>query len=382
MESQVARSSGMRARIRLAVVAAALTLAVGVTAVLVANGPSRAAPAAPAPARIELAAADLVAPNAAAVRETIALTGTLTARNQTVVKAKIAGELKEMLVREGETVRAGQVVARIDPTEAEARLQEKLADLAGGKAQLAYSTRNLDQQSALLKQNFISENAFENAQSSHRVAEARLKALEAQVALARKGVEDTVVRAPMSGVIAERLAQPGEKVAVDGKLAAIVDLDPLELEAAVPASDIPSIRVGQEVTFRVEGFDGREFRGKVDRISPATREGTRSINVYAVLPNADGALRAGMFAKGGITVARRTDATTLPISAIREDEAAPYVYVVEGERLVKQPVKVGVRDEQAGVAEVSGVAPGARVVRANLGALRVGAAVAVVGDVQ
>jgi RND family efflux transporter MFP subunit len=374
----------MPARTRLVAAAIALTLAAGGVATLLSRhaGTSAPPPSSAAPARVELAATDLVAPVAGAVRETIALTGTLTARNQTVVKAKIAGELKEMLVREGQTVRAGQIVARIDPTEADARLQEKLADLAGGKAQLAYSTRNLDQQSALLKQSFISENAFENAQSSHRVAESRLKALEAQVAIARKAVDDTVVRAPMNGVVAERFAQPGEKVAVDGKLAAIVDLDPLELEAAVPASDIPAIRVGQEVSFRVEGYDGREFRGAIDRISPATREGTRSINVYAMLPNADGALRAGMFAKGGVTIARRSDATTVPISAIREDEAAPYVYVVEGERMVKQPVKVGVRDEQAGVAEVSGLAPDARVVRANLGALRVGAPVAVVGDAR
>jgi RND family efflux transporter MFP subunit len=366
----------------MAAAAAAVTLAVATTAVLVTHRATNAAPAPAAPAPVELAASDLVSPRAEAVSRTLALTGTLTARNQTVVKAKIAGEIRELAVREGEPVKAGQVVARIDPVEADARLQEKLADLAGGKAQLAYSTRNLEQQSALLKQNFISENAYENAVSSHRVAEARLKALDAQVALARKAVDDTVVRAPMGGVVAERLAQPGEKVAVDGKLLVIVDLDVLEMEAPVPAGDIPAVRLGQDVAFTVEGFEGREFRGNIDRISPATRQGTRSINVYAVLPNRDRALRAGMFAKGTVTVARRGDAFTLPIDAVRDDGTAPYVYVVADGRLARQPVETGLRDEDRAVIEVRGVAPEARVVRANLGALRVGAPVTVTGGIQ
>lgn len=366
--------------LRMAAAAAALTLAVAAIAVLVTHRATNAAPSPAAPAFIELAAADLVRPRSGAVAQTLALTGTLTARDQTVVKAKIAGEIRELAVREGEPVKAGQVVARIDPVEAEARLQEKLADLAGGRAQLAYSTRNLEQQSALLKQNFISENAYENAVSTHRVAEARLKALEAQVALARKAVGDTVVRAPMGGVVAERLAQPGEKVAVDGKILTIVDLDVLEMEAPVPAGDIPAMRIGQDVAFTVEGFEGREFRGTIDRISPVTRQGTRSINVYAVLPNRDRALRAGMFAKGTVTLARRGDAYTLPIDAVRDDGAAPYVYVVADGRIAKQPVETGLRDENRAVIEVRGLAADARVVRANLGALRVGAPVAVVGD--
>jgi RND family efflux transporter MFP subunit len=368
----------MSRRTRYAAAAAALVLAVGGTAVLVSNAATTAPAAAVGPKPLELAAADLTTPRTGAMAQTIALTGTLTARNQTVVKAKIGGELREVLVREGEAVRAGQVVARIDVTEAEARLQEKLADLEGGRAQLAYSTRNREQQSALLKQRFISENAYENVESGFRVAEARLKALEAQVAIARKALDDTVVRAPMDGVVAERLAQPGEKVAVDGRLLTIVDLDPLEIEAAVPASDIPAIRLGQEVLFRVEGYDGREFHGTIDRISPATRAGTRSINVYAALPNRDGSLRAGMFAKGAVTVARRGDAISLPIGAVREDGGAPYVYVVADGRLAQQPVQLGLRNEDAGIVEVSGLAANARVVRANLGTLRVGAPVTIV----
>lgn len=374
----------MSPRLRIAAGAAAL-LAAGATAMAVSvrapeSAPGSAAELRAAPRPVELVASDLVAPQAGPVAASVALTGTLMARNQAVVKAKIAGEVLTLDVREGEAVRAGQVVARIDPTEAQARLREKLADVEAGRAQLAYAARNREQQEALLRQKFISENAAQNAESNWRVAEAKLNALEAQAAIARKALDDTVVRAPMNGVVAERLAQPGEKVAVDGKLLALVDLDPLEIEAAVPASDIPAIRIGQEVAFRVEGYEGREFRGTIDRIAPSTRAGTRSINVYALLPNRDGSLRAGMFAKGAVTVAKRGEAITLPATAIREDEAAPYVYAVADGRIARLPVTLGLRNEEAGVVEVSGLAPGTRVVRANLGALRVGAPVAVVPD--
>lgn len=325
---------------------------------------------------IELAAADLIDVKRGELRQSISITGTLMPRNWTAVKAKAAGEVRELLVREGEAVKAGQVVARIDTTEAQARLQEKIADLEGGKAQLAYATRNREQQLQLMRQNFISQNAFENTQSNYLVAEARLNALQAQVAVARKALDDTVVRAPISGIVAERFAQPGEKVAVDGKLLTVVNLGEFEVEAAVPASDIPSVRVGQEVSFSVEGFDERAFSGRIDRINPSTQTGTRSILVYAVVPNRDGVLKGGLFAKGSLTVDKREQVLLLPITALREESGQTAVWRVAAGKLALQPVKTGMRNEAAGLVEIlSGLEPGEKVVKTNLGTLRAGAEV-------
>ena len=357
-------------------------LAAAVIAIVIATHDNSAASAPPAGAPpIEFAASDLVQPQTREMRLSISITGTLQPRNWTTVKAKVAGELKTLLVREGETVSPGQVLARIDTQDAQARLDEKIADLEAGRAQLALAQKNRANNLALLQQKFISQNAFDSVQSNYQVSEAKLKALEAQVALAKKALADTVVTAPQAGIVSQRNAQPGEKLPVDGKILTLVDLAEMEVEAAVPASDIPSVRVGQEVHFRVEGFDAREFHGRIDRINPATQSGSRSILVYALLPNHDGALKGGMFAKGSVTLSQIDAALVLPLSAVREDNGRAYVLRIAGDKLEQRAVKLGLRNEDEGVVQiVDGLDAQSRVVRSNLGALQPGAAVKVAAE--
>ncbi|MBE0625131.1 MAG: efflux RND transporter periplasmic adaptor subunit [Burkholderiales bacterium] len=325
---------------------------------------------------VEFAPGDLVQAERRELRLSVSITGTLQPRNWTTVKAKVAGELKTMLAREGESVQPGQVLARIDPQDAQARLDEKSADLEAGRAQLALAQKNRANNLALLQQKFISQNAFDSVQSSYQVSEAKLKALEAQVALAKKALADTVVSAPQAGIVSQRHAQQGEKLPVDGKILTLVDLAEMEVEAAVPASDIPSIRVGQEANFRVEGYGGREFSGRIERINPATQGGSRSIIVYAVLPNRDGALKGGMFAKGSVTLSRIESAQVLPLSAVRQESGKSYVLRVAGNTLEQRAVKLGLRNEDEGVVQiVDGLDAQSRVVRNNSGTLKPGATV-------
>lgn len=349
-------------------------LAVAVVATVIATHDNSVASAPPAGAPpIEFAAGDLVQPQTRELRLSIAITGTLQPHNWTTVKSKVAGELKTLLVREGEAVRPGQVLARIDTQDAQARLDEKIADLEAGRAQLALAQKNRANNLALLQQKFISQNAFDGVQSNFQVSEAKLKALEAQVALARKALADTVVSAPQAGIVSQRHAQPGEKLPVDGKILTLVDLAEMEVEAAVPASDIPSVRVGQEVHFRVEGFGEREFHGRIERINPATQSGSRSILVYALLPNHDGALKGGMFAKGSVTLSRIESAQVLPLSAVHEENGKAYVLRIADGRLERRAVKLGLRNEDEGVVQiVDGLDAQSRVVRSNLGAFAPG----------
>ena len=328
---------------------------------------------------IEFAASDLVEPQTRELRIAISITGTLAPRNWTTVKAKVSGELKTILVREGESVKPGQVLARIDTQDAQARVDEKVADLEGGRAQLALAQKNRANSLALLQQKFISQNAFDSVQSSYQVSDARLKALEAQLALAKKALADTVVTAPQAGIISQRHAQAGEKLPIDGKILTLVDLAEMEVEAAVPAGDIPSIRVGQEVSFHVEGFGERDFIGHIDRINPATQTGSRSILVYATLPNRDGALRGGMFARGSVTLSRVAQALVVPITAVQEAAGKAQVFAIVGGRLELRPVKLGLRNEDEGLVQIlAGLDPQARIVRANLGTLKPGTQVKVV----
>jgi len=328
---------------------------------------------------IEFATGDLVEPLTRELRIAISITGTLAPRNWTTVKSKVAGELKTILVREGESVKSGQVLARIDTQDAQARLDEKIADLEAGRAQLALADKNRANNLALLKQNFISQNAYDNVSSNYQVSDARLKAIEAQVAVAKKALADTVVTAPQAGIISQRHAQAGEKLPVDGKILTLVDLSEMEVEAAVPAGDIPSIRVGQEVSFHVEGFGERDFLGRIDRINPATQTGSRSILVYAMLPNRDGALKGGMFARGSVTLSRVAQALVVPITAVQEAAGKAQVFAIAEGRLELRPVKLGLRNEDEGLVQIlDGLDAQARIVRANLGTLKPGTHVKVV----
>ena len=350
-----------------------------------ADTPAAPAPAAQAeapPSVLEFAASDLLRLEPGPVTRTIPLTGTLKASNQTLVRAKVSGELVEVAVREGTPVRAGQRIARIDPTEFEARVREREAQRRSAEAQVEQARRTRDNNRALLDKGFISQNAFDNAESGYQVTEANRDAATAQLAQARKALADTAVLAPMTGVVAERFAQVGEKVSPDSRILSIVDLSRMEIEAPVPASEIGSVRIGQPVTLRIEGIDAPQT-GEVVRINPATAAGTRSVPVYIGLDNRDPRIRAGLFAQGALAVERREGVIAVPAAAVRDAAGRSFVYrIVEG-AVEERTVKLGLRDPAAraansstGVIEVlEGLAEGDTIVGVNLGPLRPGSRV-------
>ncbi len=300
------------------------------------------------------------------------LTGSLAPLTEATVKAKVAGELVAVTVREGESVKQGQILARIDLTEVQARVAAREADVAAAKAQLVWAEKNRGQQKALLDKAFISQSAFDNIQSNYDVAAARLRAADAELVVARKSQGDAVLVAPFSGIVSLRHAQPGERVALDAKVVSIVDLSRLQLEAPVPPAAIGQVRVGQTMNFRVEGFGEREFAGRIERINPAATAGSRSISVYAVIDNREGLLRGGMFAQGALTLSSVEGALAVPASAVREEIGQTFVYVIEDGLVKKRNVKVGPPDAAGRVQVLEGLSAGDRIVRVNLGSLREG----------
>ncbi len=300
------------------------------------------------------------------------LTGSLMPLTEVTVKAKVAGELVAVTAREGESVKQGQVLARIDLTEVQARLAARDADVAAARAQLIWAEKNRNQQKALLDKSFISQSAFDNIQSNYDVAVAKLHAAEAERVVARKSQGDAVLVAPFSGIVSLRHAQPGERVSLDAKVVSIVDLSRLQLEASVPPAAIGQVQVGQTMNFRVEGFGEREFAGRIERINPAATAGSRSISVYAVIDNREGLLRGGMFAQGALTLSRIDGALAVPASAVREEIGQTFVYVIEDGLVKKRNVKVGAPDAAGRVQVMDGLVAGDRIVRANLGSLKEG----------
>lgn len=338
------------------------------------NRPAKPAANGQAAPVLEFEQADLAAAETRELARSLPLTGTLRPIAEAAVKAKVAGEIQALTVREGDAVRAGQVIGRIDATESLARLAGSEADVQAARAQLGVAEKNRATQQALLEKKFISQNAFDATQGNHDVAVAKLRAAQASADVSRKTLRDTTLVAPMDGIVSIRHAQPGERVPIDGKIVSIVDLRRLELAVAIPAPEIGAVEIGQPVQFRVEGFGEREFAGRVDRINPAAAAGSRSIEMYAVIDNADAALRGGLFAQGRLVVGRVANALVVPASAVREERGEQYVYAIENGKVARRAVKPA--NEADGVVQiVSGLAPGAQVVRNNLGSLREGAEV-------
>ena len=327
-----------------------------------------------APVTLEFAASDLVRVEPHALSRWLPVSGALQPVRQATVKAKVSGDVRQITVREGEAVQAGQLLARIDTADLEAKLIERSGALESAKAQLALAEKTRATNRTLLKQSFISQNAFDNSESSYNVALGAVKSAEAQVQIARNALRDAVATSPLTGTVAKRHVQPGEKVAFDSPLVTVVDLKDMELQAAVPAVDVPELKIGDAVELVIDGFGERRFTGRVERINPATEPGTRAILVYVGIPNANRMLRGGMFATGRIALAASAPTPTLPATAVRTEAGQAFVWIVEDGKLVKRNVVTGARDDAAGRVEIRTALPaGAPVLGARFDNLKDGA---------
>lgn len=335
------------------------------------------APAPPA----ELAPADVVVVVSQPLSRVLPLSGSLMPVVQAMVKSKVAGELLAVTVREGEAVTKGTVLARIDTRNQQAQVDSQRANVEKARADLAMAQLELDNNQRLLAKKFIAPTVVDTSRSAHAAAAAGLKAVEAQARLGEIGLSDAVVRAPISGIVAKRMVQPGEKVSPDEPLLSLVDLSLLELEASAPASEVPAIKVGQAVRFTVDGFGSRAFTGTVERINPVAEAGSRSLLIYLAVPNADGSLKGGMFAKGTLELDVNAAAPVVPLSAVRTESGLPFVLVVQDGKLVQRPVTLGLKSEQQGLVQVSeGLVPGEQVLAASSVLLQAGMRVSLKPD--
>lgn len=332
----------------------------------------------PTQVTVELLASDLLHVRMVELAQSLALSGPVKAVNSAFVKVRIPGELLGLAVREGDFVKAGDVIARIDATEYQARVKQAQQQAESARAQVDIAKRSADNNRSLVDKGFISKTALDASTSTLAAAEANYRAALAGVDVAGKSLDDTVLRAPIAGQIAQRLAQNGERVGVDARIVEIVDLSRLELEASLSAADSVAVRVGQSATLVVEGAI-QPVAARVVRINPSAQAGSRSVLVYLAIAQPEG-LRQGLYAQGTLGTAS-TQALVVPLSAVRTDKPAPYVQVVEDGKVAHKPVRMGLRGADARDASretlvaVEGLTAGASVIQGNVGSLREGTAV-------
>jgi RND family efflux transporter MFP subunit len=375
----------MKRALKWAAVALALVLlAAGVLRALEARRAQQAAASAGAPVEtvVQLAPADVVRAARRELAQTLAVSGTLRAVDWALVKARVPGELVGLAVREGDTVKAGQVIARIEPTEYHSRVRQAQEQAESARAQAEVAQRTYDNNKALVEQGFISRTALDTSQSNLNAARSTHRAALAAVEMAHKSLSDTVLTSPIDGQVAQRLAQNGERVSVDARVIEVVDLSRIEVEATLSAADSVAVRVGQRAALQIEGSGGlappgaeRSVGASVVRVNPSAQAGSRSVLVYLRLDRSDG-FRQGLFAQGTLDVGR-TEALALPLSAVRIDKPAPYVQMVIEGRIAHRQVKTGARGQVGGqtLVSVQGIDEGALVVAGSVGPLREGTAV-------
>ncbi len=326
------------------------------------------------PVALEFAPADLTGVETRALPRFLPVSGAMQPVRQATVKAKVSGEVRQVTVREGDAVQAGQALVRVDTADLDAKLIERQGQLESAKAQLALAEKTLATNQKLLKQNFISQNAFDSSESNLNVSRGSVMSAQAQVRLAQNALKDAVATAPLSGLVAKRHVQAGEKVAFDTPLVTVVDLTAIELQALVPAIDIPELKPGMTVDLTVDGFGDRRFAGRVERINPATEPGTRAILVFVSVPNPDLELKGGMFATGRVALAAGAPVTSLPAGAVRSEAGQTFVWTIEDGKLVKRMVVTGRRDEESGRVEIKTALPaGLKVLAARFENLKEGA---------
>lgn len=313
---------------------------------------------------IEFSPADLTQARRADLRQVVRLSGTLQPLNQSQVRSDVAAVVTEITVRRGERVKKGQLLARLDTADVAARLRERQSNLDSARSALNLAEINREKAITLTQRGVKSQTALDEAENAWRTAKANVSAMEQQLAMARKAVNDAAIYAPIDGLVAERFINPGERVAVDGRLFTIADLDTIEVETLVPARDVPQLRIGQKVLLHVEGFGDRSFDGTIERINPTAQSGSRSIPVYILLQNPEHLLRGGMFGSGEAVLKEEAGTIAIPGEALRQEkDAGRVVYVLKDGRLERRRVQTSIEgstDGRIGIA--SGVTEGETVV--------------------
>jgi len=296
----------------------------------------------------------------------VRISGSLTPIRRTSLTARVAGTIIELPVQIGNVVTKGDLLVRFDSEGLKSALTARSAELEAINAQLELAENVLQRNISLQDRGASSEAARLEANAQVLNLKAQLRSKQAVVADARRALDDAEIHAEFDGVIAARPVEQGQTVPINGELLTVVDPKRMEVDAGVPTSRIPRVRIGQAVELSVEGFHDRKFTGEVTRIAPTAVAGSRAVRVFVAISNDDLLLRGGMFATGILRVDDQQNVIAIPMSAIRHDRDGAFVLKVESGHLRRQHITLGTTWSDQDLVEIRGLASGDVVVSASL----------------
>ena len=298
--------------------------------------------------------------------QTVDVVGTLEPKFFADIKSEFTSVVEEVYVTQWVHVEKGTPLAKLDTREADATLRVAQAAALQAEVNATRARRELERAVKLKDNGLLTQQGLDDARTASDAAAAAVQAAEAQLAVAETRNAKSVIRSPMSGVVAMRAVNVGDRVENmgGGPMFRIVDTRLLELTVAIPSARSAAVAVGQELAFSVDSYPGRRFAGKVAHINPAADPVSRTVRVMVDVPNPDGELRGGTFVKGRIRTGQRTGVLQIPRSALLSwdvEHGTGEVFVVTGETVERRTVRTG---EAAGdlVEVVTGMTAGDRVV--------------------
>jgi membrane fusion protein (multidrug efflux system) len=321
----------------------------------------------PAPAPADGAQSVILGPeNVIAVKEDRidigpTLSGSLEARQRSVIVAEASGSVEAAPVELGQSVKRGQLLARIEARALENAAQSARTSVEARRQSLALAERQAERIGRLVQAGALAEHERELAQNEVASQGAQLAQAQAALASAQRQLEGAVVRSPLEGVISQKSVHQGDVVTLGSPLFVIIDPSSMRLSASVPSESLAVLRVGAPVEFRVRGLGEQSFSGSIERVGPAADPVTRQIPLLVSLPNPGGRLVAGLFAEGRVAAEQRT-ALVVPSAALSQAGEGVSVRRLKDGHVQVVPVSVGIEDPTNERVEItSGLAAGDQV---------------------
>jgi len=304
------------------------------------------------------------------------VTGAVQPDRRADLRAEVAAVVMQVLKDNGDTVRAGDLLMRLDDTALRENLRSaEEAERAAAQA-MQQAERIVKRQQTLQAQGMISTQALEDAELRRNAAQSDLVAARSRVAAARQQLQRTLVRAPFAGVVSERRASAGDTAQIGKELVKVIDPGSMRFEGLVAADRLGELKIGQTARFRINGFSDQEFSGRIERIDAAVNAATRQVAVAIAFDEPAAAPRvAGLFAEGRIETGV-SQMLTVPENVLVRGTDGVHAWRVEGAQLAKVAVRTGERDARTGeVPVLEGLAAGDRLLRNPGSTLRDGQAV-------
>jgi RND family efflux transporter MFP subunit len=306
---------------------------------------------APALTKLVIAPEDILTVRANALSAGPVVTGSIQPERKADLRAEISAVVLQVLKENGDVVRRGDVLVRLDPTSIRDNLQSAEANVRNATQALDQAERNLQRLKTLRASGMTSLQALDDAEVRRNAAQSELSASGARAVLARQQLDRTIVRAPFDGVVSDRKVSAGDTASVGKELLKVIDPNSMRFAGRVSADKISVVSVGQTVSFRINGYAGGEFRGKVTRVDPSANDVTRQVEVLVAFSDAKKPRVAGLYAEGSIE-ASSVKAVTLPESVLVRAGDKTSVWRVRANKLNQIELSLGARDPRTGNFEV------------------------------